>query len=377
MIKKNADTLHVQVADHVGTISSDMTKIRQILLNLLSNACKFTTAGHITLTVSEETVEDKEWLCFQVRDTGIGLSPEQLGHLFQPFVQADASTTRKYGGTGLGLAITQRLCHMLGGTITVESTLGQGTTFTMRLPMAEAVPVQETPEAVQTSCPALPTTVADTPTILVIDDDPATRDLLERTMTPKGLHVVTASSGEEGLRLARAVHPIAITLDVFMPAMDGWAVLRNLKADPALASIPVIMLTIADDQEKGFALGAVDFLTKPFDATHLVNVLQRYNNGSTSNLALVVEDDASLRELTRQQLRKIGWPVVEAENGQVALARLAESQPTVILLDSHDAGDGWLHLPYRAAQDQNRAVNPGHCPQRYGPLVCRPTTAQQ
>jgi len=332
LIGKNANTLHVQVADQVGTMYSDVTKVRQSLLNLLSNACKFTKEGPITLTVTRETEADKEWLCFQVCDTGIGMSPEQIRRLFQPFSQADASTTRQYGGTGLGLTITQHFCHMLGGTITVESALGKGSTFTMRLPAAAALE-PETLEAIQQPCTAVHPTVTATPSILVIDDDPEARDLLERVLAKEGFQVVTATTGEEGLHLARTLHPTAITLDVLMDGMTGWDVLTALKADAALASIPVIMLTITDDQCRAFTMGATDFLTKPVDTAHLVRVLQRHQNGHAANVALVVEDDANLRELLRRQLHKAGWAVVEAENGRVAITRLAECQPAVILLD--------------------------------------------
>jgi PAS domain S-box-containing protein len=225
LIEKNANTLHVQAADQVGTMYSDITKVRQSLLNLLSNACKFTKEGPITLTVTRETGADKEWLCFQVRDTGIGMSPEQIRRLFQPFLQADASTTRQYGGTGLGLTITQHFCHMLGGTITVESALGEGSTFTMRLPAA-ALHDQETLETVQPPCTPQPctavrSTVTATPLILVIDDDPEARDLLERVLAKEGFQVVTATTGEEGLHLARTLHPTAITLDILMAGMTG------------------------------------------------------------------------------------------------------------------------------------------------------------
>ena len=293
LIGKNANTLHVQVADQVGTMYSDITKVRQSLLNLLSNACKFTKEGPITLTVTRETGADKEWLCFQVRDTGIGMSPEQIRRLFQPFLQADASTTRQYGGTGLGLTITQHFCHMLGGTITVESALGEGSTFTMRLPAA-APHEQENLETVQPPCTPQPctavrSTVTATPLILVIDDDPEARDLLKRVLAKEGFQVVTATTGEEGLHLARTLHPTAITLDILMDGMTGWDVLTALKADAALASIPVIMLTITDDQGRAFTMGATDFLTKPVDTAHLVRVLQRHQNGNAANLALVTE----------------------------------------------------------------------------------------
>jgi PAS domain S-box-containing protein len=334
---KRANTLSIHIADDVGTMRSDLTKVQQSVLNLLSNACKFTEHGTISLRVSREDTAPQAWLRFEVEDTGIGMTPEQMARLFQAFTQADTSTTRKYGGTGLGLAITQRFCRMLGGDITAESTLGHGSLFTIRLPAAVDLPARSTAEpAVAKPLPGLHT--AGSPgltssTVLVIDDDPAVRALLARVLTKEGFQVVTAATGQEGLRLARAVHPMAITLDVLMHDMDGWDVLSSLKADPELAAIPVIMLTITDNQHKGFTLGAADFLTKPLDAARLLSVLQQYRTPQAAGLALIVEDDAGLRELLRRQLHKAGWAVHEAENGQVALACLSTMQPTLILLD--------------------------------------------
>jgi CheY-like chemotaxis protein/anti-sigma regulatory factor (Ser/Thr protein kinase) len=337
LLAKNANTLEVHVADDVGTIHSDLTKMRQSVLNLLSNACKFTEQGTVALAVTRETMEGRDWLSCRVSDTGIGMSPEQLQKLFQPFTQADASTTRRYGGTGLGLTITQRLCRMLGGDIMVESALGQGSTFTIRLPaetdVAPNQDARQTGQHLSSATSVSLTPPSDLPTVLVIDDDPLARDLLARLLTKEGFQVVTAASGPEGLRLARAVRPMTITLDVLMTDMDGWSVLTALKADPELATIPVVMLTITDEQDKGFTLGAADYLTKPIDTTRLSSVLQRYRGKGASEVVLIVEDEAGLRELMRRQLHKAGWAVAEAANGQEALARLAETRYVAILLD--------------------------------------------
>jgi len=310
---------------------ADLTKVRQALFNLLSNACKFTTEGTITLEVVRDTVDGAAWLTFRVSDTGIGMTPEQMGKLFQAFSQAETSTTRQYGGTGLGLAITQRFCHMMAGDITVESALGQGSTFTIRLP-AEVIDPK--------TAPALPAETATTnalpagaPTVLVIDDDPTMYDLMQRFLSKEGLHIQAAASGAEGLRLAKALHPAVITLDVLMPGMDGWTMLTGLKNDPDLADIPVIMLTIVEDKNIGYALGASEYLTKPIDWNRLVAILNKYRREDPSRTVLVIEDEASTRELLRHMLEKEAWTVSEAENGRVALERIVERRPAVILLD--------------------------------------------
>jgi CheY-like chemotaxis protein len=246
--------------------------------------------------------------------------------LFEAFSQADAATTRRYGGTGLGLALSRRLCRMMGGDVTVESESGRGSTFTIRLPASVAETVDETaPPAVASD--------AGTPgvgTVLVIDDEAAVRDLMQRFLTKEGFRVATAAGGEEGLRRARELRPDAITLDVMMPGMDGWAVLTALKADPEIADIPVVMLTIVDDRNLGYALGAADYLTKPIDRERLVTVLEKYRRDLP---VLVVDDDAEIRELLRRMLEPEGYSVVEANNGRVALDRLRDVSPSVVLLD--------------------------------------------
>jgi signal transduction histidine kinase/DNA-binding response OmpR family regulator len=321
---KNANRLEVRCADAVGMMRADLTKVRQALFNLLSNACKFTDRGTVTLAVSREAGDGPDSLVFQVSDTGIGMTAEQLGRLFEAFSQADAATTRKYGGTGLGLALSRRLCRMMDGDVTAESEVGRGSTFTIRLP-AEVAEVVEEPVA-----PAAAPAASGVGTVLVIDDEAAVRDLMQRFLTREGFRVVTASGGEEGMRLARELRPDAITLDVMMPGMDGWAVLSALKADPDVADIPVIMLTIVDDKNMGYALGASDYLTKPIDRERLVTILQEHRRDLP---VLVVDDDVEVRQLFRRILEPEGYTVVEAENGREALERLRDVSPSVILLD--------------------------------------------
>jgi signal transduction histidine kinase/CheY-like chemotaxis protein len=329
---KNGNEVVVDCAADIGTMSADQTRIRQALLNLASNANKFTEKGTVTIAARRTTEAGGEWVTMAVTDTGIGLTPEQMGKLFQDFVQADASTTRKYGGTGLGLAISRRFCQMMGGDITVTSVPGRGSTFTLRLPaqVGAAKPVGAAAAARPAAPAARP---AAGSTVLVIDDDPSVCELTERFLAREGFSVVTASGGREGLRLARELRPAAITLDIMMPDIDGWTVLAAIKGDPELADIPVILISIIDDKNRGYSLGATDYMVKPVDRERLTGVL-RTICGKSGGKVLLVDDDAALRQAMRAALERDGWQVSgEAGNGRVALARLADARPDVILLD--------------------------------------------
>ncbi len=320
LAEQNGNRLEMNCDASIGTMRGDLTKVRQVLFNLLSNACKFTEKGTVRLAVAREGTERDAWLSFVVSDTGIGLTPEQLGRLFQEFSQADAATTRKYGGTGLGLALSRRLCRLMGGDVTVTSEAGRGSSFTVRLP----ADVARIAERTETAAPGRMGTV------LVIDDEAPVRDLMRRFLGKEGFRVLTAAGGEDGLRLAREQRPDAITLDVMMPGMDGWAVLSALADDPELGHIPVIMLTIVDDKRTGYALGASEYLTKPIDRARLLAVLARYRKDMP---ILVVDDDAGVRQALRRTLEAEGYTVAEAENGRAALELLDARLPGVILLD--------------------------------------------
>ncbi len=331
VIEKNGNTLEREIADDLGSMHADLTKVRQSLFNLLSNAAKFTEHGIISLRVARED----DCFEFTVGDTGIGIQADDLSKLFEEFTQADSSTTRQYGGTGLGLAITRRFCQMMGGEITVESTEGQGSSFTIRLPakVADAVK-REDNQAPDPVTEAVAASVSGaSQTVVVVDDDANTRELLLRTLTREGFTVVQAATGEEGLRLIRGVNPIAVTLDVLMPGMDGWSVLRELKADEALRDIPIIMLTMVDERNMGYALGAADYLSKPIDREHLSRILKKYRRGDPPCPVLVVEDDPQTRELQRRLLEKDGWRVYEAENGRDALEIMTKHPPVLVMLD--------------------------------------------
>jgi GAF domain-containing protein/DNA-binding response OmpR family regulator len=326
LAEKRSNRLDVRCDEGAGTMRADLTKVRQALFNLLSNACKFTERGTVSLTVGRDSTDAGERLTFEVKDTGIGITPEQMTRLFHEFSQADAEVTRRYGGTGLGLALSRRLCRMMGGDISAESEAGRGSTFTIRLPASVTEPSAEAAAVGGAARPANGTAG----TVLVIDDDATVRDLMERFLDKEGFRVVTAAGGQEGLRLARELRPDAITLDVMMPAMDGWAVLSALKSDHELSDIPVIMLTILDARNMGYALGASDHLTKPIDRDRLAAVLKKYRRDLP---VLVVDDDADLRRRLRRLLEQDGYSVAEAEHGRDALARLPEISPGLILLD--------------------------------------------
>jgi PAS domain S-box-containing protein len=277
LVERNGNVLLAEVDEDLGAIHGDLTRLRQILLNLLSNAAKFTERGTITLAARRERAADEEQLVIAVKDTGIGMTPEQLGKLFEAFTQAEASTAARYGGTGLGLAISRRFCEMMGGTIGVASVAGAGTTFTVRLPVRAPEPAAATRSPGDAAAPA----------VLVIDDDAAARELLVRLLEREGYRALEASGGAPGLELARAERPAVITLDVLMPGMDGWEVLEALKADPLTADIPVIMVSILDERQMGFALGAADYVTKPVDRQRLLAALEAGRSGGEALIAEV------------------------------------------------------------------------------------------
>jgi signal transduction histidine kinase/DNA-binding NarL/FixJ family response regulator len=284
-IEKNKNTLRVRMADEITTMRADVTKVRQILFNLLSNACKFTDHGTIGLDVDRKLEDGQDWIRFQVSDTGIGIAPKQRDNLFKEFAQADTSIARKYGGTGLGLAISYKFVQLMKGRIGVQSELGKGATFTAELPAHVKIEPGDPMRAEGSSSSAIASSPekSDQDTILVIDDDAAVRDLMTRFLSKLNLNVVAARNGEEGLRLAAKLRPLIITLDVVMPGRDGWSVLNQLKADPELSEIPVIMVTIVDNEAMGINLGASNYLVKPVHRERLADLIEKYRAVRTAS----------------------------------------------------------------------------------------------
>lgn len=327
LIQKNHNILQVECPPDIGVVHADLTKVRQMLFNLLSNAAKFTEQGQIKLKVAREPTATGDSLIFTIHDTGIGMNPEQMGRLFEPFTQADSSTTRKYGGTGLGLAISRRFCEMMGGEITVTSEPGMGSVFSVWLPAQVAsAPVPVVTDR-RTYTPG-----GEDNLVLVIDDDPHAQEFLWRSLEKEGFSILIATSGEEGLQLARKYKPIAIILDVIIPGMDGWAVLAALNADPQLQDIPVVTLSIVNEKNAGYSLGAVECLTKPVEQGALLRVLDRFRRKKLCHV-LIVEDDEITRLMMCRMLEKEQCVVMEAADGRGGLAQLARSLPDLILLD--------------------------------------------
>jgi len=334
LIESNGNRLETKWEDAVMT--TDVTKLRQILLNLLSNAAKFTREG--TIRIEGRLMEKNAASGYSIRvaDSGIGMTEEQIGKLFQPFTQADSSTTRKYGGTGLGLTITQRFCELLGGDISVESRPGEGSSFTCWLPLGQGGEVQRAGpqgEKLPASQPSSEFAAGENVSILLIDDEPVNRQLMRNYLADEGWTLAFAESGAEGLLMTRQLKPKLICLDILMPSMDGWSVLSELKSDPELRDIPVVILSMTDDKPLGYSLGASEFLTKPLEREQLVAVIDKYLPDTEERTVLVVEDDVTTSEMMVKLLGKDGYSVTTAGNGRLALEKLAFEKPGLILLD--------------------------------------------
>ncbi len=346
MALREGNQLSVDLDAAPEQLTADSQKLQQILINLLSNACKFTKQGSVRLSVFES---DEGWTCFRVEDTGIGMSDEQRTKIFKPFVQADASTTRRYGGTGLGLAISLRFCEMMGGRVEVRSTPGEGSTFEAWLP-TEGRPQSVRPPHIDDARGAC---------VLVIDDDQVTYEVLSRSLGERGFRVEWVASGEGGIARAKELRPDVIVLDVIMPGLDGWGVLTSLKQDPTTQSIPVVMVTLLDQAEVGMSMGAVDYLIKPVRADSLVLAIERWITRPASEVTvLVVEDDAALREITERTLSATGYQVITAANGELALQAMKQ-RPDLVILDlmmPEVDGFEFLHRMRRNSQFRDTPV---------------------
>ncbi|KAA0255845.1 MAG: response regulator [Acidobacteria bacterium] len=348
LVEKNGNVLRTNCPADAAKMRADLTRVRQILFNLVSNSCKFTEKGTITVDVTRKRDPGGDMVLFRVSDTGIGMTAEQVAKLFQPFTQADASTTRKYGGTGLGLAITRRLCRMMGGDVTVESEPNKGTAFTVSVPAEVSVgrtarPGEEGEEGVG-------------PLVLVVDDDPNAHGALRPFLLQEGYRPIFATTGRDGLSLARSRHPAAVLVDLLMPELDGWHLVIQLGSDPELSTIPVIPVTFSKDRSRGFTLGPTEWAVKPSEET-LRKLIDQFPCDKPICPALVIDDDAPTRETHRRILERAGWVVREAENGLIGLTKLSEAVPDLILLDPFmPAMDGVEFLQELRGQPEWRTI---------------------
>ena len=339
LVEQNNNKLILSVDPSINFINADVTRTKQIVLNLISNAAKFCENGQIQIDVKESNRSNKKLINIDVKDSGIGMTQEQIDKLFHAFTQADASTTRKYGGTGLGLTIVQNLARLMGGDVSVKSELGKGTTFTVTI---QNLDVEHSSDVKAEDLEDLNRKAALTSkkdgksTILVIDDDPTIRDLMTRHIEKNNFSVLQALDGAQGIKMAREYMPDAITLDILMPEMDGWSVLRTLKADDKVSHIPVVMASIIDEKKKGFSLGAADYLSKPVERDRLIGSIGKLLGSKPGKVIMVVEDNEDLRFTVKEALLSADHVVLEAGNGKEALDCLrdkSKENPDLILLD--------------------------------------------
>ena len=339
LVEQKSNKLLLNIEPSITFINADVTRTKQIVLNLISNAAKFCENGEILIDVKTGDSSKKKLIQIDVNDSGIGMSQEQIDKLFQAFTQADASTTRKYGGTGLGLTIVQNLARLMGGDVSVKSELGKGTTFTVTI---QDIEIEGTSDINAEDLESLNRETAlvskkdGKSTILVIDDDPTIRDLMTRHLEKNNFSVLQALDGAQGIKMAREYRPDAITLDILMPEMDGWSVLRTLKADKEVAHIPVVMASIIDEKKKGFSLGAADYLSKPVERDRLIGSIGKLLGGKPGKVIMIVEDNEDLRFTIKEALTGADYLVLEAGNGKEALDILDDKtskKPDLILLD--------------------------------------------
>lgn len=330
--KINRNKIQINLPKKSIVVSSDELKIRQILFNLLTNACKNSEESDINLTITRETVKKAQYIVFKVQDFGVGIPKNKMKEIFEPFNQGNLTDNSKLKGTGLGLTISKTYSELLGGYIHVKSKEGIGSTFTSYILQdynqdkvkSEEYKIVETPQIVP---------FPQKGKILVIDDDINFLDLIDRRLTKEGYLVFTANNGQSGLNKANKIIPDIIILDIVMPDMDGWTVYKKLKKTPLISQIPVIIVTIGDYEKMAKDFGVVDFLAKPIKWNTLNVILSKYKIISKSKHILVIDDDSATRIILRKMLVKDGWRVDEAENGKVAFDRIKKEKPELILLD--------------------------------------------
>ena len=336
-------TIVVDVPRDLPQIETDLAKFKQVLFNLLSNAVKFSPP--------EKPIHIRAWLAdgaitVSVRDEGIGIAPEHHALIFEEFRQVDGTARREFSGTGLGLALVRRFVELQGGRVTVDSHLGAGSTFTFALPVrSRAAVVSRTPQPPKTAAAR----------VLVIEDDANAYDLIASALGSAGFFAIHARHGDEAIRLARDSRPAAVTLDLVLPGMDGWEVLKRLRNDDATRALPVVIISMVDNRDLGIALGADDYFVKPVDRTRLLDRLREITARRGKRL-LVIDDDATVHTILDEDLSSLGYSIDNAFNGEDGLRFAEEHTPDVIILDLMMPGMSGLEVA-GSLKDNPRTAN--------------------
>jgi signal transduction histidine kinase len=339
LIDKNANVLTLNCYETLGKIETDLTKLRQMLLNLLSNAAKFTEQGTIELKIERQIQGNEEKIIFVVSDDGIGMTETQQQKLFQVFTQADSSTTRRYGGTGLGLAITKKFADMMGGSLKVESQFGHGSQFTLSLPVQSEQVESKKPTSQQ------PVLVGEG-VILIIGYDPTVYERLKNDLSKLGYAVAITHNENESLKLAHKLCPDMIFLDTQCVEIDSSAILSTLKKNTLLTHIPVVILINAEHKDKKYAMEEVEIMTLPLKREELMTILDQYHVGDSGrSLIMMIKGETFSSKTMAEEFEQAGWRVFIAENGEIALEQLNSKKPAMILLDLNMPGmDGFDFL---------------------------------
>jgi signal transduction histidine kinase/CheY-like chemotaxis protein len=341
--EKNNNQVIFERTQNLGSMHTDETRLRQSLLNLIGNACKFTENGVVKLTVTNSTNDIN--VLFAVSDTGIGLTDEQISKIFDDFTQAGSETAAKFGGTGLGLSITKNLIEMMGGTLSVKSEIGAGSVFTIEVPRNCEIALPSA--ALSNGNIEISGLIQEGsgPRILIIDDDPMTHDIIKRKLSDEEFSIFSAMDGTSGINAVRDFAPDVIFLDILMPGKDGWAVIAELKADELLSKIPVIVISMLDDDFSAKALGATAYMKKPIEKKVLLeNIASIFSGETVGKKALIIDDHADAREIISRILSATGFEVETAVNGADGLDKLASGFDLVILDLSMPVMDGFQFL---------------------------------
>ncbi len=329
--RRNGNRVDTILADEIGIMIGDTSKVRQCLLNLLSNALKFTTDGTVTLDIAPAENVALPSIAFTVRDTGIGIDAKELDGLFDAFSQIESGPTRRYNGTGLGLAITRRLARAMGGDCTVRSVKGEGSEFVLTLPLSPPGTTQADEAQLAPVERGLPTRRSDR-SALIVEDDEAAMDLMHRWLERIGYDVYAATEGETGLAMMRQHRPDLVLLDALLPGRSGYEILGELRSDAALSHIPVILITVDDDRSRGLEAGASEYLRKPVSEEELRKVTQVYREKAAGEI-LVIDDDDDAAELIQRTVEQVGFSTRRASDGVEGVAMATSIRPAAIVLD--------------------------------------------